>query len=490
MIHFPGCRDYSNSLPGRRNCQCNGGRPADKIAAMTYAPIWGGRTRAVLAGFMYLCLLAVPSFAVADDIDRYLRTEMARQHIPGMAIAIVRDGKPTVVRTYGSANLELGAPVTRDTVFRIASLSKQMLATGMLLLEREGRVALDEPIAKYLPDAPAAWRGITIRQVLSHTAGLATESPGFDSFRSQSDIERIRAAYAVPLQSAPGEKFSYSNLGYTIVAEIIRQASGEHWPQFMQRRLFGPLGMQATRTASLIDLVPNRASGYQFRDGVQKNVEPLLALRPSGAFLSSLADLIRWDAALRAEGTVISPLREAAWTAARLSDQSPTHYGLGWWIDEVNGHRRVRHGGTQPGFRAEYAQFLDDGLSVIVLANGESVRPNDIALELANRYVPGLLPPRHAVVLEPEVLRPLAGEYRAGPSTILTIGVDGPGLSIQSSDGGAQFHLTAETPTVFFLSKDESYVFTRDGERVTQLEVRAGTATAPGASQLVAPRLP
>lgn len=153
-------------------------------------------------------LLLIVTVASADAVDTYLRGEMANQRLPGVAVAVLRDGKPVSVRTLGLANIELNAPVTRDTVFKIGSVSKQFIATGIMLLVRDGKVRLDDPVNTYLDDAPAAWSGITLRHLLTHTSGLVRESPGFDGLKDKSDAEVIRKAYDVPLQSAPGQKWA------------------------------------------------------------------------------------------------------------------------------------------------------------------------------------------------------------------------------------------------------------------------------------------
>ncbi len=272
--------------------------------------------------------------------------------------------------------------------------------------------------------------------------------------------------------------------------EVIHRVSGIPWDQFFAERIFKPLGMNETRTTDLFDIVPNRASGYLFRDGVQRNALPLMALRPGGPWLSTLRDLVKWDAAITEGNVVTHAIRDQMWTPTLLADGSSTHYGFGFWADEVAGHRRIRHGGSEPGVRTEYTRFEYEKVDIIVLVNGESVRPDDIALEVANQFIPGLSPARNSIALPASALAEFAGKYQIAPSIIATIAVDGGGLSIESNDSNGQFHLTAETASVFFLSKDESYGFTREGDRVTQLEVRFGTAASAGASELKAPRIP
>ena len=215
---------------------------------------------------------------------------------------------------------------------------------------------------------------------------------------------------------------------------------------------------------------------------------PLLALRPSGAFLSTLRDLVKWDAAVTAGTLMPRAMQDQMWTAALLTDGSSTHYGFGWWIDEVAGHRRIRHGGSNPGVRTEYTRFVDEHLDVIVLVNGESTQPDDIAVDVASHFIPRLSPVRKIITLPRSALVAYAGQYQVTPSSILTIAVDEPGLSIQSSEGFGQFRMLPETPSVFFISKAESYVFTREGSVVT-LEIRNGTAAALGETLLKAQRL-
>jgi hypothetical protein len=198
-----------------------------------------------------------------------------------------------------------------------------------------------------------------------------------------------------------------------------------------------------------------------------------LALRPSGAFLSTISDLMKWEAALH-DGVVLSKDEQAKMlTPMTLADGSATQYAFGWIVDDVRGHRRVHHGGSLPGFRAEYSRY-DDSLGVIVLANADSARTDAIALEVANHYVRGLSPERAVIKLPAATLAEYVGRYQLEGDNFLTIGVDGPGLSVQFSQGGPQSRLLPEDPSTFFMIKNESYVFSRENGQVTRLTIRAG----------------
>ncbi len=319
-------------------------------------------------------------FTAADGV---VLDEMRKQHIPGVALTILRDGKIIHQAGFGVADLEQDLPVRADTVFNIGSLSKQFLAEGILLLVQDGKVALDAPVSLYLPDAPASWSAITIRHLLSHTAGLIREAPAFDGGKIQSDIDIIRSAYGVPLNAPTGTRFEYSNLGYFILAEVISRTSGKPWPAFFAERVFGPLGMNATRPTSLTDLIPHRARGYSWGEGRLLNAQSYLALRPSGAFTSTAADLAKWEAVLARGGLTSGAPRAAMWTPAKLSSGEAAPYGFGWRLESVEGHAEIGHGGSLPGFRSYYARYPEAKLAIIVLTNNGGAEPREIARGIA-----------------------------------------------------------------------------------------------------------
>ena len=178
------------------------------------------------------------------------------------------------------------------------------------MLVQEGKLSLDDPVSKYLEGTPESWKPITIRHLLTHTSGIVREAPGFDPLKIQSDADVIKTAYTLPLRFAPGEKWEYCNVGYFSLAEIIHKVTGKAWGDYLNDVLFKPLEMNSTRTTSMTDLIPNRANGYGWRDGKYSNAAIYLALRPSGAFLSTVLDLAKWDAALYTERFLKQTTRE------------------------------------------------------------------------------------------------------------------------------------------------------------------------------------
>ncbi|HKP15970.1 MAG TPA: serine hydrolase domain-containing protein, partial [Gemmatimonadaceae bacterium] len=221
----------------------------------------------------------------------------------------------------------------------------------------------------------------------THTSGVLREGPAFDPLKVQPDSVVIRSAFSVPLEFSTGTKYQYCNVCYFTLADVIARTSGKPWNEFLAERVFRPLGMRDTRPTTTTDLVPHRARGYVWSGGGYTNAMEFLALRPSGAFLSTVADLAKWDAALYDDRVLTKASRDAMWTRVRLTPSGWWDYGFGWFIDSLDGHWRVHHGGSMPGFRSELARFPDDSLTVIVLTNAEGARPAVMAGDVARVYL-------------------------------------------------------------------------------------------------------
>ena len=327
----------------------------------------------------------------ADRTDDFIKAEMRKQNIPGLALAVVKDGKVIKAAGYGLANIKLRTTVTPETVLKVASVSKQFIASGIMLLVQDGQLGLDDPISKYLEGTPATWKQITIRHLLTHTSGIVREAPGFDPRKTQSDADVIKTAYPLSLRFAPGEKFEYCNVGYFALGEVIRRVSGQPWTDYLNERIFKPSGMTSTYPTNTRVLLPNRAQGYVDNDKLREAGE-WLALRPSGAFLSTVLDMAKWDAMLYTDKILSESTRRQMWTALKLNDGRTYPYGFGWDLAPLNGRKAVHHGGGGPGARAKFARFLDDRLTIIVLMNLDDVDVESIVHGLAALYLPATTP--------------------------------------------------------------------------------------------------
>jgi CubicO group peptidase (beta-lactamase class C family) len=331
-------------------------------------------------------LVLATGAARADETDEFVKAEMRRQNIPGLSLAVVKGGELVKGAGYGLANAKLSLPATPATVYKIASVSKQFIAAGVMLLAQEGRLRLEDPIDRYVEGTPAAWKAITIRHLLTHTSGLVREAPGFDPFKVQSDSDVIRSAYPLPLRFAPGEKWEYGNVGYFTLAEVIRRTSGLPWTEYLAAKVFAPSGMTMTRPTNTNESMPKRAVGNSANEE-RREAADSRAMRPRGAFLSTVLDLAKWDAVLYTEKVLSESSRRQMWTPVELNDGTAHPYGFGWAISSLNGRRQVHHTGGMPGFRSGFARFVDDRLTVIVLMNLDDVDINSVVQGIAKLHL-------------------------------------------------------------------------------------------------------
>lgn len=328
-----------------------------------------------------------------DQVDDYVRQRMHEMHIPGLSLVVLKEGRIVKASGFGLANVETDSPATPETVYKIASLSKAFIASAILLLMQDGKVRLDDHVSKYLDGAPETWNKITILQLLTHTSGLVRDPTDYHPYEERPITAVIKDSYSLPVAFQPGEGWCYSNIGYYVLAQVITKASGQPWNEFIAEHLLAPAQMTSTRLATVEDIVPHRANGYHNTEAGMQNAENWIAIRPSGAFLSSVLDLAKWDAFLDSTTLIAPSSRKLMFTPATLNNQTPVDYGFGWAVDRLFGHTRIHHDGQFPGFRADYERFEGDKLTVIILANSDK-SVESLAIRVAGFYEPSLtLPP-------------------------------------------------------------------------------------------------
>jgi CubicO group peptidase (beta-lactamase class C family) len=369
-------------------------------------------SRSILAGSLFTALvLAVVAHAVSEEptsatVDELVNSELRAQRIPGVALAVVRDGKIVKAAGYGMANVELSVPAKPESIFQTGSVGKQFTATAVMMLVEEGRVGLDDKISKYFSDSPPAWKDIAVGHLLTHTSGIPdyTEEKSGGGINMRADYteeELVKKIAALPLDFQPGEKWSYSNSGYLILGVLIHHVSGEFYGDFLQHRVFQPLQMTSTRIISEAAIVPNRSAGYRLVKGELKNQEwvaPSLNTTADGALYTNVLDLAKWDAALYTERLLKKSSFDQMWTPVKLNSGKTSPYGFGWRVTEVNGHRLLEHGGAWQGFTMHISRYVGDKLTVIVMTNLDSGHsdPGKIAHGVAVLYVPALKKPEPA----------------------------------------------------------------------------------------------
>lgn len=330
----------------------------------------------------------------ADKVDGRIRSIMAERHIPGAAIAVIKNGRVVRMKGYGVASLEFGVPVTDETVFEIGSVSKQMTAAGIMLLVQDGKVDLDERISKYLPNTPDAWRDVTVRNLLTHTSGIRsyTSIGGFELSLRMTMTDFITKLAPYPLEFVPGEKNIYSNSAFNLLAFIIETQSGKKYLDYMREKLFLPFGMTHTGDRDPRFVIPQRANGYEWgldqymgRDG------NLTDLTGAGSIVSTITDMTKWEAALRGNKLLNAESKKKIWTPFTFNNGQLSPYGFGWRISNVRGHRLIGHTGQTAGFGSAIFRYVGDDITVIALTNlGENGMGSLLASDVAKQYIPAL----------------------------------------------------------------------------------------------------
>jgi CubicO group peptidase (beta-lactamase class C family) len=321
--------------------------------------------------------------------ETVVRAEMRVERIPGVAIAIVDHGKVVLAKGYGYANLEHSVPVTVDTVFQSGSLGKQFTAAAVMLLMEDGRLSLDDPVTRYLPEAPPEWNAVRIRHLLTHTAGIPdyrTEALPADMRRSYSEQQLVQMVCESKLEFPPGERYSYSNPGYLLLGAIIGRVDGRHYSDVLAERVFRPLGMKSAREIDDADIIMHRAAGYRLRDGHLANQEwmaPENNKTADGSLYLSISDMIAWDRGLRDGKILSSGSWRTVFSPVHLNSGKTYPYGFGWDVETLAGQTVESHSGGSQGFETYISRYLGDDLSIIVLTNLAEGDPARIARHVA-----------------------------------------------------------------------------------------------------------
>ncbi len=385
-------------------------------------------------------------------MDQVIQSYVTAKQFMG-SVLVARGDDVLFSKSYGSANLEWNVPNTPATKFRIGSMTKQFTAASILLLEERGKLKVDDPVKKYLPDAPAAWDKITIFNVLTHTAGL----PNFTSFPEYAKMqalhntpEEIVATFRnKPLDFEPGTKFSYSNSGYVLLGYLIERISGESYEKFLRENIFTPLGMKDSGYDSNSAVIERRASGYAPGPGGPVNAPYIDMSVPfgAGALYSTTADLFKWQLALHG-GKVLKPESYKKMTRPFKDD-----YAFGLIVRTVEGRKQIWHNGGINGFNSSMAWYPDSKTSVIVLANlngpvADQLTPQLSALAFGKPVQ--ITSERKEIELPREVLASYVGAYELAPKVLLKMTLDGNRMMTQLS-GQQKLQVFPEADGKFFL---------------------------------------
>lgn len=384
-------------------------------------------------------------------MEQVIQSFVADKQFMG-ATLVARENDVLLDKGYGFANLEWNIPNSPTTKFRLGSITKQFTAAAILLLEERGKLSVDDPVKKYMPDAPATWDKITIFHLLTHTSGI----PNFTGFPDYAKLQGLSATPEElvarfrdkPLDFQPGEKWSYSNSGYVLLGYLIEKISGESYAHFVQENIFQPLGMVNSGYDSNSAITQNRASGYTHDQNGIVNAGYINMTIPlsAGGLYSTTEDLLRWEQGLFG-GKLLSPA-----SLKRMTTPFKGDYGFGLVIRSVNGHEEIRHAGGIEGFNTMLAYYPEDKLTVIVLANMNGSAPQEIASDLHTLAEGGsvvLTSERKVVKIDPKIFDGYVGSYQLAPNFILKVTREGDRFITQAT-GQGQVEIFPESDHDFF----------------------------------------
>jgi CubicO group peptidase (beta-lactamase class C family) len=448
-----------------------------------------------LVAFLALCMLLVAPISaqqvaspppsppeITRKVEEYMNAAVRINRFSG-AVLLARDGQPIVSRGYGMANLEHSVPNTPQTVFRVGSVTKQFTGMAVVLLQERGKLSVNDAICKYLTDCPAAWQPITIKNLLTHTAGIPNYTE-FPDFVKTAAVDTTAAELTSrfrdkPLQFALGEKHAYSNSGYFLLGTIIERVSGKAYADFLQENIFAPLGMKDTGYDNPVRIINHRAAGYARTTDGFINAAPISmsTAYAAGALYSTVVDLLLWDQALYTEKLVSRKSLDEAFTPFK------SNYGYGWSIGKRYDRQVIAHGGGIFGFSAYIARYPADRVTVVVLSNVEGAPSGEIANSLsaivfgAKYEIPA---ERKEVQVAAKTLEKYVGQYQLTPQLVMKVTLEDGKLLAQISTQ-PKLELFAESETVFFfkvVNAQVTFVVNAQGE-VTGVVFRQGGSDIP-----------
>jgi len=428
----------------------------------------------------FAIVLLVACGGLAQDIARMeqvIQSYTANRQFMG-AVLVAKGTEVLLNKGYGSANLEWDIPDSPATKFRLGSITKQFTAASILLLQERGKLNVEDPVKKYMADAPSAWDKVTIYHVLTHTSGIPSftgfpEYPKWEPFAA-TPAEEVARFRDKPLDFAPGERFSYSNSGYVLLGYLIEKITGGSYEKFVRENIFTPLGMQDSGYDSNSALIARRAAGYSpGKDGLENTGYINMTIPFSaGALYSTTGDLLKWEQGLFG-GKLLSEASLKTMTTPFKSD-----YACGLFVATKAGRKEIEHGGGIEGFNTQLTYYPDDKLTVVVLANVNGSAPGEIAAKLApvaHGEAVKLQTEHKEITVDPKVLARYVGTYELTAGTNMLITLEGNQLS-EKLGGQQTFPIYPESETVFFLKVVDAQIeFEKDaGGAVKDLVLHQG----------------
>jgi len=413
---------------------------------------------------MLLPVVGQPKKAILEKSDREMSKrfdEMLSASFskdgPGCAAIVARKGEVVYRNAFGKADLEMGVDMTPEMIFRIGSITKQFTAVAILQLEEAGKLSVKDPITRFIPDYPTHGYTITIEHLLTHTSGIKSYTNmtewTAEVRRKDMPLDTLIAFFKdQPMEFEPGTKWNYCNSGYILLGKIIEVASGMPYAQYLQEKMFTPLGLNHTSYDTTGLVIRNRARGYGKGNSGWENAEYLSMTQPhaAGSLISTVDDLYQWNLGIRSGKIIHRENLEKAFIPFKTTDGNPTGYGYGWAVGEIDGIQIIEHGGGINGFLTMGIWIPSEEAFVAVFSNCEAISPDNAAFKMAAILL-DKLPAYKSVALDSAALSKFTGIYENGSEVERTITLKEGKLWSQRTGGGL-FELTPYGPNLFHFS--------------------------------------
>ncbi len=383
---------------------------------------------------------------------------------PGAAALVAKGSDILYRKAFGMADLENNVAMTPDHVFEIGSITKQFTAVSILMLLEEGKLALTDPVTKFIPTYPMHGHTITIHHLLTHTSGIKSYT-SMESWtklwrEDKTPMEMIDLFKGEPMDFAPGEKWMYNNSAYFMLGYVIEKASGIPYPEFLAKKIFMPLGMKNSYFGDMSRLISHRARGYQRNGDVFKNAEYLSLTQPysAGSIMSTVDDLLTWNRAVQAGKLVKKETLQKAFTDYKLNNGKPTHYGYGWALSEIDGSPTLEHSGGIFGYTTNGIYLPKEDVYVILLTNRDDMGPGEVSLKMAALSIGKPVTKAVAKIkLDEAYAKSLTGVYDFDEGVSRIISYDSGQLYSQRA-GGQKFKILPQDKTHFRFDGDNATI--------------------------------
>jgi D-alanyl-D-alanine carboxypeptidase len=433
---------------------------------------------------------------IAKRVDSLAADFLARSHTPAISVAVLRGSDTLVMKGYGDASVELHRPANAATVYRIGSITKQFTSATIMRLAERGKLSIDDPITKYLPDVPTHGQTITIRRLLNHTSGIHnyTAEPNWRQTWGQQLSPRQIVGFVDhdSLDFKPGDKWSYSNTGYVLLGMIIEKVTGETYANYLSHDLFKPLGLTQTSYCPNRPSDPTFADGYAVATGAAKPAEFLDMTHPhgAGALCSTVRDLVKWQRALEGGRVVNAKSYALMTTPDTLNNGKPLVYGFGLATGRLGAHRQIGHSGGINGFTTASSYYPDDSVNVVVFSNADA-GPDQLGVNISRTVfgLPLVTPPKPvvAVALPDSVRDRVAGIYDLAPPgggkfAVHIMVENGQVMTQAEGQGQGKFPLIYAGNWVFGAAFDPSLrvTFINENGKVARMRLQQGGGNMEG----------